>query len=761
MASIRRPADLFGGFDLRTGPRGLAAGRIAPFLIRCGVCFVTWLLLFATTAADAEGQTAGPPRRLVVESEGETALLLFWENPADTGSSATTAYEIESSSRADSGWTVLDTLAVSIQNAEFADYEHSGLTAGTVRFYRVSAINGSGKGATSNVAGAATEGGTGTAPGAPTNLAAMAAGDAAIDLSWTAPADSGSSKVLGYQIFRAFASDASFFAMVFSTTTTYTATDVSAGAQQYYQVAALNNSGFGPTSSVASATAGTGPGIPSSLTATADGDSAIDLSWTAPADSGASAITGYQIESSRAGNTWGDLVANTGSTATTYRHGGLQPGTTRHYRVSAINSAGAGSPSNVDDATTGGSPGAPTSLTAAADADTAIDLSWTEPADSGNSAVIGYRIEVSPNDTTGWYTLVSNTNSTGTTFKLTSLASASTWYFRVSAINSAGFGMSSNVASATTTTARPGVPTSLTAAAAGDSAIDLSWTAPADSGASAIIGYRIESSRDGNTWADLVANTGSTATTYRHGRLQPGTTRHYRVSAVNSEGAGLPSNVDDATTTKSRPGAPTSLTAAADADTAIDLSWTAPADSGNSAVVGYRIERSPNDTTGWSDLEANTNSTGTTYKHTGLASASTWYYRVSAINSVGPGMSSNVANAPPRQGPGRRPASRRRRTGIRRSICHGRRRLTRGAARSKGYQDRRGQATPLHRTGRTFWKPPGSRPTGPPTSMTRASHPARPRGTTGCWRSTARRALARHRMSPIQRPKAAKPWTAG
>ena len=386
-------------------------------------------------------------------------------------------------------------------------------------------------------------------------------------------------------------------------------------------------------------------------TAKADGDSAIDLSWTAPADSGASAITGYQIESSRAGNTWGDLVANTGSTATTYRHGGLQPGTTRHYRVSAINSAGAGLPSNVDDATTGGRPGAPTSLTAAADADTAIDLSWTAPADSGSSAVVGYRIERSTNDTTGWSDLVANTNSTGTTYKHTGLASASTWYYRVSAINSVGLGTSSNVANATTK-ARPGAPTSLTAAADADTAIDLSWTAPADSGSSAVVGYRIEwSTNDTTGWSDLVANTNSTGTTYKHTGLASASTWYYRVSAINALGPGMSSNVANATT-KAKPRAPTSLTAAADADTAIDLSWTEPADPGSSAVVGYRIEWSTNDTTGWSDLEANTGLTATTYKHTGLAPATTRYYRVYAINALGAGAPSNVAGATTGKRPG-------------------------------------------------------------------------------------------------------------
>ena len=95
----------------------------------------------------------------------------------------------------------------------------------------------------------------------------------------------------------------------------------------------------------------------------------------------------------------------------------------------------------------------------------------------------------------------------------------------------------------------PGAPTDLSASAAGETQINLSWTAPTDDGGSPIIGYKIEVSPDGAAnWTELVANTGNTSTTYAHIGLAVGTTRHYRVSAINSVGAGDPSNIDDATT---------------------------------------------------------------------------------------------------------------------------------------------------------------------------------------------------------------------
>ena len=94
----------------------------------------------------------------------------------------------------------------------------------------------------------------------------------------------------------------------------------------------------------------------------------------------------------------------------------------------------------------------------------------------------------------------------------------------------------------------PGAPTDLSASAVGETQINLSWTAPGENGGAPISGYKIESSPDGvANWTELVANTGNANTTYEHLGLTVGTIRHYRVSAINSEGAGDPSNIDDAT----------------------------------------------------------------------------------------------------------------------------------------------------------------------------------------------------------------------
>ncbi|MBI2006023.1 MAG: fibronectin type III domain-containing protein [Nitrosopumilales archaeon] len=92
------------------------------------------------------------------------------------------------------------------------------------------------------------------------------------------------------------------------------------------------------------------------------------------------------------------------------------------------------------------------------------------------------------------------------------------------------------------------------------------------------------------------------------------------------------------------PAAPTNLNATAVSSSQINLSWTAPVNSTQSQVSGYRIEIKPLCVGSFSIL-ANTTTTATTYADTNLISGICYEYRVSAINSIGVGNPSNTASA--------------------------------------------------------------------------------------------------------------------
>src|SRR5206468_3654276 len=286
-------------------------------------------------------------------------------------------------------------------------------------------------------------------------------------------------------------------------------------------------------------------------------------------------------------------------------------------------------------------PSPPIGLTATTASSSQIDLSWTAPADNGGSTITGYMIERSANGGSTWTTMVSNSGGTATTYSDTGLAAGTTYTYRVSAINSVGTGSPSSNASATTLAVAPSPPTGLTATAVSSSQINLSWTAP-NNGGSAITGYKVERSTDGgSSWSTLVANTGSTATTYSDTGLAHTTTYTYRVSAINSVGTSPPSNGASATALAIAPSPPSALGATAVSSSQINLSWASPTDNGGSAITGYMIERSANGGSTWTTMVSNSGSTATTYSDTGLAAGTTYTYRVSAINSIGTSPPSN------------------------------------------------------------------------------------------------------------------------
>src|SRR3990172_8975495 len=193
------------------------------------------------------------------------------------------------------------------------------------------------------------------------------------------------------------------------------------------------------------------PGAPTDLTAISISQNQINLSWTAPVDPGSGTITGYKIErESPVGGGWSTIVADTGTTATTYSNTGLTRGTQYNYRVSSI-ADGTGNPSNTaNDTTDPGVPDAPVGLSSNSTYVDIIELSWTAPSFNGGSAITGYKIERESPVGGGWSTIVADTGTTATTYSNTGLTYNTQYNYRVSAINAQG--TSSSSASSSTKT---------------------------------------------------------------------------------------------------------------------------------------------------------------------------------------------------------------------------------------------------------------------------------------------------------------------
>ena len=608
----------------------------------------------------------GRPDNLIITSGSPTRVSLKWTAPA-ASTLQITGYRIEVSPNGTDSWTTVGPIT-SFTTVE-TSYTHTGLTLETEYHYRVYAISRQAGESIhpSNVVSITT--GPSVRPNRPPGVTATAGTDRSATITWTAPYDGGS-PITGYEVNYNFSGERDYIwnnqPSVGPAVRSYTHMDLVVDSTYRYFVRAINAKGEGSRSEIVRARiTGTvsAPTAPQSLTATPGGHTIINLRWAPPESHGGSLVTGYKIEVSTDGTNFMDLVAHTMSTATFYQHTGLSRGDERHYRVTAITDRfPVGTVSEVVRGETGTppaitAPSAPRSLTAMADEQTTINLSWTAPESTGGTPITGYQIEVSPNGTSEWTDLADNTESTATTYSHTGLSASTTRHYRVSAINIVDTSTPSDVAMATTaavaTATAPGAPTSLTATASGQTTINLSWTAPTSTGGAAITGYKIEVSTDGGgTFTQLVAS--HSTPPYAHTGLSAATTRHYRVSAINSVNTGPVSNVAMATTADAAnptaPGAPTSLTATASGPTIINLRWTAPSSNGGGRITGYQIEVSTDGGSTFGSLVARHPTTS--YSHTGLTAGVTRHYQVRAINSAGAGMPSNVVNATTASGGG-------------------------------------------------------------------------------------------------------------
>ena len=182
-------------------------------------------------------------------------------------------------------------------------------------------------------------------------------------------------------------------------------------------------------------------------------------------------------------------------------------------------------------------------------------------------------------------------------------------------------------------------PSGLVAISASSTSIDLTW---ADNSTTED-GFTIDHSDDGSTWA-FEADVGVDVTAYGDTGLTPGTTHYYRVRAFETSTNSGWSNTANATTDQVAPAAPTGLTATAQSQTQIDLTW---ADNANNED-NYRVDRST-DGVNFSPL-ISLPADSIAYSNTGLAASQTYFYQVVAVNAVGSAASdtaSATTDAPP------------------------------------------------------------------------------------------------------------------
>jgi hypothetical protein len=504
----------------------------------------------------------------------------------------------------------------------------TGLANGSPVTFTAVATNSVGPSASSTASSAVTPS---TAPGAPTGVAGTP-GNAQVGVTWSAPAFDGGASISDYRIEWFINGNLDDSALVGSSATNYTVTNLTNGTAYTFAVSAINSNGAGSASTPSLAvTPANPPGPPNQPTVVVgDGQATVTVS----AGSGGTPSS-YTVTASPGGATCTVTGASGSCTVT-----GLANGTAYTFTAIATNADGT-SPASVASASI--TPSTIPSNVAAPTAtrgDQQALLTWTAPFDGG-SPITGYKIEVSSDNGSNWTDDTTNTGSSATSYTVNNLTNGTAYVFRITAINANGSSMApSSNSNAVTPAALPGIPSGLSATH-GNGQVALSWTPGASS--VTLTGHEIEISTDnGSSWTTAIADTGSALGSATITGLTNGTAYLFRVSGISSAGTGLPLTLGSAVTPSTTPSAATGLSAQV-GDQQVVLTWTAGSD-GGSAITGYQVER--NDGTGWASVTTNTASAATTYTVTGLTNGTSYDFRVTPININGASLvtASGLAN---------------------------------------------------------------------------------------------------------------------
>jgi uncharacterized repeat protein (TIGR01451 family) len=454
-------------------------------------------------------------------------------------------------------------------------------------------------------------------------LTALSDSSSTIQLSWT-----GSPSAVGYLVEQS-TDGGTTYSTIASTpagVTDYEVKGLSAATTYTFRVAPVGSIDTSTPSNAIQAATETA--IPSGVSANPTSSTTATLNWSdTPGETGFAVYEAPVVTSSGLSTdgvaTGGDFVqiGTVAAGVTTFNVTGLSPATPYQFAVRSINSAGVLSGmSQVATATTptDAPPGTPV-----ANASTnSIVISWNDV-----TGEAGFAVDRSLDGVDGW-TQIGTTEAGVLSYTDTTIQSGITYYYRIRSLDSGGTSVPTSVIAAVTTISSPLnlVPVSTTT-----TATVLNWSDVAGEDGFAVL----ESTDGGNTFSKI-GITAAGVTTYPVTGLAAGATYQFAVEAFNSvPAASTPGNVVSVTTI---PAAPASVLATPLSASSASLTWNDVA-----GETGFTLQRSPDGAGGWSTI-ATLPAATLAYTDTTLSPGTSYFYRVSAINSGGTSAASTPAS---------------------------------------------------------------------------------------------------------------------
>nr|MDO8110542.1 fibronectin type III domain-containing protein [Candidatus Sigynarchaeota archaeon] len=549
------------------------------------------------------------PPRAIGASSGNSFAALTWLAPGNNGGSPITNYIINRGTSSGD-----ESYLATIGNITF--FNDTSVSNGNPYFFTVIAVNSLGNSSPSLEIGVMPS--TNTHVTAPRNLSAIA-GNRWISLSWQEPSSNNGSAIMNYNIYRSLSSGAEMQVATIGNVTSFNDTGLTNGLCYYYQVAAFNGVSVGVRSNETCGIPVSVPAMPRNILAQ-PGNRHINLTWNVPASSGGQPITNYIIFRGYS-LAWMEARAIIGN-VTTFQDTGLVNGLSYYYRVSAMNCMGQGSNTSAILAIPATTPSTPLGLVVNQGVEHLL-LSWQVPSINGGRPITGYKIYqgIMPGaevllDTVGNITVYDDVD----------LDSGQRYYYTVVAVNE--MGDSDPSVEASNVSLGPPQPPSSLLATGNQGFILVTWQVPSNNGGIPITGYRIYrgTSSGGENFLSTLGN----VTIFNDTTAMKGIRHYYIVSALNSIGEGGNSTESNALATGT-PFAPL-IPLATGGWLNISLSWQMPSNTGGYPVTGYKIYRG---NVSSSEICIATIANTTAYNDNGLAAGHRYYYKITALNSLG------------------------------------------------------------------------------------------------------------------------------
>jgi hypothetical protein len=551
-----------------------------------------------------------------------TTLQVYFDSPDSDGGASITNYQY--SLNGGNTWTTSSPAKTT------SPIQISGLVSGTQYRVKIRAINAAGAGAVSNTYYATPQ----NSPEAPT-ITEIVSSSGQLQVKFTAGANGGAT-ITNYS----YSLDGGQSWLIRSpanTASPITITGLTNGTTYSVSIKAINSAGAGLVSEIVQATPSASPNAPT-ITQIISGDGALDIYFTPPGNNGGAEITNYAYSLDNGANY---TIQDPASVTSPISVSGLVNGVSYSVIVAAINANGQ-TPSVVYIASPSTVPDAPV-ITGITISNNRLYVAFLTPANNG-STITDYQYAIIPDDSyqagnTTFDSFISAATTTSPAL-ISNLTDGVKYHVVLRAINAAGNGAASTE-SEDTPGAAPTPPSAPLNPYAPEEQIDnlnIYFDPPANLGNAPVLYYQY-SLNNSTTWqTPYPAVTASPLTVYD---LVKARSYAIRVRAVNAGGAGAAS-VSVQASVVGGPSAPTGLKVTSKSES-LSVAFTAPTNNGGGGITDYEYAVNAPDY----DLFYSLNTTASPVTIPGLINGVNYSLVLRAVNTYGPGASSQPVSGTP------------------------------------------------------------------------------------------------------------------